>query len=335
MRFVSHVTPNFLEQIRDPGSRFHSEYLAYKGGEITRAELIARFPHVAMIGDSVCTGIYISTPWSTLWRARRCRGSDWFLNADPATRIRSVSKRLEELTPFVATHHAGIGALVDNDGERLRFLRRILGTRNLSGQINQLVTVRRFPDLILISIGHNNVDWAWRRSPNELEQPELVLRQQRSTFKEVFARRLRTLVSHAGRRHHRVAIVVFGLVNFGSYFIGRSEAEHRRAKNAALYPHLETTYKYHVSFRPEYRENLVRLTAMVNDDLRAMVDGFDRERIANVQLRYSAALAKADLSRAELLHSVDGWHASVEGHNVLADAAFRDLGPSLKFLGIV
>jgi hypothetical protein len=58
------------------------------------------------------------------------------------------------------------------------------------------------------------------------------------------------------------------------------------------------------------------------------------EGTRHIHLRYSDALAKADLSRAELLHPVDGWHASVEGHNVLAEAAFSDLGPSLEFLGI-
>ena len=65
-----------------------------------------------------------------------------------------------------------------------------------------------------------------------------------------------------------------------------------------------------------------------------MVEQFQRELSGNIQLRYSDALATADLSRAELLHPVDGWHASVEGHNVLAQAAFSDLGPSLEFLGI-
>ena len=54
----------------------------------------------------------------------------------------------------------------------------------------------------------------------------------------------------------------------------------------------------------------------------------------NVQLHYSDALATADLSRVELLHPIDGWHASVEGHNVLAEVAFRDLEPSLEFLGL-
>ena len=58
------------------------------------------------------------------------------------------------------------------------------------------------------------------------------------------------------------------------------------------------------------------------------------EDAGNIQLRYSHALATADLARAELLHPIDAWHASAEGHNVLAKAAFSDLAPSLQFLGL-
>jgi lysophospholipase L1-like esterase len=75
---------------------------------------------------------------------------------------------------------------------------------------------------------------------------------------------------------------------------------------------------------------------MVNEELRAIVEELNRELVdtGNIQLRYSDALATADLGRAELLHPIDGWHASIKGHNVLAQAAFSDLGPSLEFLGI-
>jgi lysophospholipase L1-like esterase len=75
---------------------------------------------------------------------------------------------------------------------------------------------------------------------------------------------------------------------------------------------------------------------MVNEELRAMVSDLNGDLAdnSNIQLQYSDALATADLSRVELLHPIDGWHASVEGHNVLAEAAFRDLGPSLEFLGL-
>lgn len=81
-------------------------------------------------------------------------------------------------------------------------------------------------------------------------------------------------------------------------------------------PHLETTYKYFVSFHPTYRRNLIRLAAMVNEELRAMVEALNHEFVhqtEHIQLRYSNALAPADLSRAELLHPIDGWHASDSG----------------------
>jgi hypothetical protein len=98
---------------------------------------------------------------------------------------------------------------------------------------------------------------------------------------------------------------------------------------------LETTYKYFVSFHPRYRRKLIRLAAMANEELHAMVEELNHEiLVEQIQLRYSDALATADLSRSELLHPVDGWHASIEGHNAMAQAACRDLKTSLEFLGI-
>ena len=290
-----------------------------------------------MIGDSVCLDVCLSSILGTSWRARTCRGGNWFLdiNGSPKS-VRSVSKRLEKLTPFVATEHAGVGAMVDYEGERENFFRRILGTRNFSGQINQLLTTSRFPDLILVSIGHNNVDWTWWCRPDQLNQLEDQLRRQGWKIRENFERQMRRLIEHARIEQHPVAIIVFGLINFDSYFKGREEAENRRASASTLYPHFETTYKYFKSFQPAYRCNVIRLAEIVNDELCAMVDEFngDLDASRNIHLQYSDALARADLSRAELLHAVDGCHASVEGHTVLADAAFGALGSSLKFLGI-
>jgi lysophospholipase L1-like esterase len=331
------VSANFLERISEPASPFYSDYLAYRNGDVPQAGLITRLPHVALIGDSVCTGVYISSICGTFWRARTCRGNNWFLDTNPTPAgIQSVSKRLEKFTPFVAIECAGIGALVDHEGQRQNFFRRILQTRNFSGQIGDLLTMKRFPDLTLISIGHNNVDWTWWCVPAELEQPENRLRELSRRFRENFARQMRRLIGRAPTPPHRIAIVVYGLVNFGSYFRGREIAERLRANDASRYPYLQTTYKYFRSFRPAYRANLIRLGGMVNEELRAMVNDLNGELAdnPNMQLQYSDALATADLSRVELLHPIDGWHASVEGHNVLAEAAFRDLGPSLEFLGL-
>jgi lysophospholipase L1-like esterase len=320
----------------EPASRFHSDYLAYRKGAITRAELIARLPHIAMLGDSVCMDVYISSAWSTFWRAHTRRGKNWFLHVDPGPGVRSVSKDLDAITPFVAMEYAGIGALVDHQPGRQNLFRRLLGTQNFSGQISALMRAHRFPDLVLISIGHNNVDWAWRCSQDELNAPEKRLKRVTREFRENYAREVRRLLGHARVQPHRVAIVVFGLINFGSYFKGREQAEQLRKSDTNLYPHLETTYRYFLSFHPAYRGNLIRLSAMVNDELSKMVDELNRELhdAGNIQLRYSDALATADLSRAELLHPIDGWHASVEGHNALAKAAVSDLGASLEFIAL-
>jgi lysophospholipase L1-like esterase len=331
------ISPNFEDCLADSASRFYSNYCAYRNRKIAYDVLISRLPHVATLGDSVCTGIYVSSPWSTFWRAHACRGGNWFFDdGSGRTDIRSVSKRLEGVTPFVAIEYAGIGAMVDHDRVRPNFFRRVLGTRNFSGQINEVLRAQRFPDLILIAIGHNNVDWVWQCPPNELDAPERHLDCQCKEFRENYARELRRLLGRAGTVEDRVAVVVFGLINFEQYFRGRGEAERLRESDAHLYPHLETTYKYFRSFHPAYRRNLIRLASMVNEELRAMVEELNRERadMGNIQLRYSDAFATADLSRAELLHPIDGWHASAKGHNVLAEAAFSHLGPSLEFLGI-
>jgi lysophospholipase L1-like esterase len=338
MKFARFVSSNFLERVAEPESPFHRDYLAYRMGEITRTQLMARLPHVAMLGDSVCMGIYISSAWRTLWLAHRSGGQNWFFNLDNnASSVRSISKRLDEITPFVASEYAGIGALVDDEHERLNVFRHILGTRNFSGQIREVLRAARFPDLILIAIGHNNVDWAWRCPPIEFDRPEQRLLRLSKQFQRNYSRNLRRLLDGARIQRHRVAIVVYGLINFQSYFQGREAAERLRRSDSNLYPYLESTYKHFISFHPEYRRNLVRLAAMANEELRAMVDDLNSEflhRDEHIQLRYSHALTTADLSRAELLHPIDGWHASVEGHNVLAEAASNDLEPSLNFLGI-
>jgi len=326
-----------LERVAEPASRFYSDYLAYCNGDIPQAELIARLPHVAMVGDSVCTGVYISSAWSTFWRARTCRGNNWFLDTNPAPLgIESVSKRLEKLTPFVAVEFAGIGALVDPQGKRQNFFRKILRTRNFSGQIGDLLVMKRFPDLVLISIGHNNIDWAWRSPASDLEQPDSRLQRQSREVRNNFTRQMRRLIDRARAQRYRVGVMVYGLINFESYFVGREIAERLRSQDPSRYPHLESTYKYFTSFRPAYRFNLIRLARMVNGELREMVSELNSGLgdNTNVHLQYSDALATADLSRVELLHPIDGWHASVQGHNVLAKAAFRDLRPSLEFLGI-
>jgi lysophospholipase L1-like esterase len=329
-----------LKRVADPDSRFHGHYLSYQHGRIDRDQLLSRLPHIAMIGDSLSTGLYVSSRLSTFWRARTRFGNNWFLDTDPSPKsVYSVFERLDRVTPVIAIEYARMGALVDSQSERLPLSRRILGTRNFSGQVEQLLSQKRFPDLILIWIGHNNVDWAWRAPAAELKEPEARLQRLSNQFRQNYTGQMQRLIERARIESHRVAIAVFGLADFRSFFKARRTAEIIREKDKSLYPYLGSDCKYLISMRPLYRDDLIRLVGIVNDGLRAMVGQLSRDLkladCASVQVQYCAALAEVDLSSVEVIHAVDGWHPSVHGHNLFAEAAYRDLEPCFKFLGLV
>jgi lysophospholipase L1-like esterase len=331
------ISSDYVEKLADPRSRFHADYLEYKNRHIDRGELIARLPHVAMIGDSLSKNAYISSIPSAFWRARTERRRDWFLDTDSSpTSVYSVFERLEKLTPVVVTEYSGVGAMVDEGTSKANFFRRLVRTRNFSEQVSQIIKAKRHPDLVMIWIGHNNVDWASETPANEREHPEKHLAELAKKFRTDYARQLQRLISRAQNDNHKVSIVVFGLVNFEAFFKAREAAEALRAHDRRLYPYLEVDYQHFMSMRPVYRANMIRFALMMNEQLREMVNELNRElgHGSNVQVRYSDALATADISRVELIHAMDAWHPSVKGHNVLAQAAFNALRASLEFLGI-
>ncbi|HWY50169.1 MAG TPA: SGNH/GDSL hydrolase family protein [Chthoniobacterales bacterium] len=335
MKSATAVSPNYLDQVADPQSRFHADYLKYRQKQISRGELVARLPHVAMIGDSLSKDAYVSSIPSTFWRARTRRGRDWFLDTDPSPdSVYSVFEQLQKITPLVATEYSGVGALVDPGNAKASFARQLIRTRNFSGQVDQVLKSRRYPDLILLWIGHNNLDWAAGISTSEREHPEKYFEQLTKTFRENYERQVRRLISRAQTENHKVSIVVYGLVNFEAFFKAREQTEALKAQNPKLYPYLEVDYQHFISMKPEYRKGMIKLALKINEELRKMVGELKRAHSLNVQLRYSDALSNVDIGRAELIHAMDAWHPSVKGHSVLAKAAFSALPPSLEFLGI-
>src|SRR5436309_507715 len=206
------TTPDYLESISRPSSPFYKEYLEYRRGRISRAELVRRLPHVAMMGDSLTQHFYISSPASFFWRARTQRRKYWFLDTDPdPAGIHSVYERLEAFTPLVATEYNGACAVVASSRAGDGFRRKIVRTRNLFGQAHQILRKKRFPDLIMIWIGHNNLDWAEGLSPNEREHPEKHLQEMATKFRVNYHETLQCLIDRAKTENPNLAIGVFGV----------------------------------------------------------------------------------------------------------------------------
>ena len=53
------TTPDYRERVSQVSSPFYNDYLEYRRGRISRAELVRRLPHVAMMGDSLTQHFYI------------------------------------------------------------------------------------------------------------------------------------------------------------------------------------------------------------------------------------------------------------------------------------
>ena len=324
-----------LSGISNPASPHHTDYLEYQQGRLTEAQLLDRLPHIAIIGDSLSRDFYISSLISMVWRSKMNHRCDWFLDTDAsANSVYSLYERLAQETPLVACEYSSAGAWVDSGENRNRFLGSWLPF-SFSQQTDLILEEKRFPDLVLLWIGHNNLHWV--RSVDPKENVETGLQKMATNFRKDYTRQLGRLVERAQDQKQRRAIIVFGLVNFKSFFEARDAAEQLREKNPKLYPYFDAGYQRYESMKPEYRGNMVKLALMVNEELRSMVGEFNRKLggDSQVRLEYSDALATVDLSDVESIHRIDAWHPSSKGHSVLAEAAFGALRPSLNFLGIV
>ena len=140
--------------------------------------------------------------------------------------------------------------------------------------------------------------------PRRPEKIETGLQKMAANFRKDYARQLGRLVERAREQKQRRAFIVFGLVNFKSFFEARDAAEQLRKENPKLYPYFEVDYKHYESMKPEYRANMVKLALMINEELRAMVGEFNRKLggDSQVRLEYSDALATVDLSDVESIH---------------------------------
>jgi lysophospholipase L1-like esterase len=326
-----------LSGISNPASPHHTDYQEYQQGRLTKAQLMDRLPHIAMIGDSLSRDFYVSSLLSMIWRSKMNHGRDWFLDTDPsANSVYSLYERLAEETPLVAWEYSSGGGRVDTGGGGKRFL-WFWFPLHFSQQTDLILAEKRFPDLVLIWIGHNNLHWEWFVDPFRPEEIETGLQKMAANFRQDYERQLGRLVERAREEKPRRAIIVFGLVNFKSFFEARDAAERLRKENPKLYPYFEVDYKHYASMKPEYRGNMMKLALMINEELRAVVGEFNRKLGGDPQVRieYSDALATVDLGGVESIHRVDAWHPSSKGHSVLAQAAFGALRPSLNFLGIV
>jgi lysophospholipase L1-like esterase len=190
--------------------------------------------------------------------------------------------------------------------------------------------------VVLLWIGHNNTDWLKRLTEAERRDPSKELPRLAREFGASYAEELEVLLDRAGKEKHPVAVVVFGLADFRTFFEMRRKAAALHARDPARYPYYDATCRYFEALQPANQENTTQLGLMMNEELRKMVARLRRQRPThpNVRLEYSDALARLNLSDLKTFNSLDAWHPSILGHDELAKRAFNAIAPSLAFVGI-
>lgn len=284
---------------------------------------------IALIGDSLSTAFHISSTPAMLLRMWVAWKRNWFLNLPQEQKVHpSVVERLSSLGTITGVLHASSGAKVDN-GYRRSILDRVTDTWHFSHQVGE-VLAGRFPDILLIWIGHNNVDWK-SQTNSPTHESFLALSDK---FIDRYERQLRRLLSGALASNQRAALVVFGLINFAAFFQARNEAESMRRADGSLYPHLESGYKYFVSMKPEYRDGMIGLAGLYNQKLNVLCQKLGEQLSGSeIRLVYSDAMAVARIDKSNFLCAVDAWHASPYGHSVLADSVYPIVQDQANFLG--
>ena len=284
---------------------------------------------ISLIGDSLSTGFHVSSSPAMLLRMWGEWKRNWFLNLPPENEVhQSVVERLSSLGTITGFLHASTGATVDN-GSCRSLHDRITDRWHFSHQVDE-VLAGRFPDLLLIWIGHNNVDWK-SQTDSPTHEFFCVLA---DDFVHRYEIQLRRLLGGALASNQRAVLVVFGLINFEAFFQAREEAESRRRADRRLYPHLESDYKYFVSMKPEYRHGMIELAGLYNQKLNVLCQKLGEQLSGSeIRLVYSDAMAVARIDKSDFLCAVDAWHASPYGHGVLADSVYPIVQDQASFLG--
>jgi len=124
-----------------------------------------------------------------------------------AKQLYSLDERIDKITRWSRPTMLGPARLVTaHSGDE--DLIHMSGTRPISGSVDQLLKPKRFPDLLLLWIGNNNLDWVNGASPACREHPEKYLQERAKRFRVDYTRQMRRLISRAEGEDHPVAIVV-------------------------------------------------------------------------------------------------------------------------------
>jgi len=281
---------------------------------------------ITALGDSLTTGFYVSALLTTALRIRRRLDSNWFY--DQSGDIHSVQERCNKAGNFRFINLARASAHVFHE-EGTSLLDRLLGVHHFESQVDRWLALEEVPDVTLIWLGHNDLDWVAHPDAEVAKTLASVKSLLTERFEASYQAQLQRMLEAGATARPGKVIIACGLVNFEYFFEARREAECLRQSDAALYPYLERDYDFFASMKPEFRDSMIELSLAYNENIRHCAHNL-AQRPGGINLVYSSALHDVDISDVSSLSKYDAWHPSRAGHRSIAVGGFAAIEPYLE-----
>ncbi|MBI3549318.1 MAG: hypothetical protein HY078_09790 [Elusimicrobia bacterium] len=288
---------------------------------------------MALIGDSLSTNFHLAGTWSMIQMCRRAHrsGGNWFMDPQPATSgIVSLAALLGRLTRVRAVNRSTVGSYVDGafPDARHPVVMWVMRSLTFRQQVTRLIEKRDFPDVVLVWVGHPNLDWV--RGFQKYGRGDIpgYLGSIADRMARTYDAQLRRLVRRADEKRTPTLILVYGLVDMRSGARSRQTMMGLKTADPGRYPRLYDASDIFLGLRPENSAGTSELRDLVNERMKRVVESLAAS--GKVLVEYSDALARVDISDPLLANRHDAWHASAAGHSRWAEAAFADLEPRLR-----
>lgn len=283
---------------------------------------------MVLIGDSLSRDVHITSKAGLFWSIRTERMGGWYLDNSPQPDTAfSLFERVGEKFTVKAGNYARPAAYVDGYQDFNAAKDFVFLVRHFSQQVDEVLAQKELPDLVMIYIGNNNLDW--RLLPEYAQKSSLSEDDFRSLGRK-FAKnwrqqleRLERGLARDGRRH---AVYVLGLGNFPGYMTVRDDLVKTGASQN--YPYFQTAAEeYCTSMKSEFCESTRRLYRELNGQLDVVVYAVAQENShgrgnPNLKFYFDPVTSRQPYQRSDF-HAHDGWHFSTSGHSELARRVFE------------
>ena len=270
---------------------------------------------IAAIGDSITAGFHIASDLNMFLRMWVKKKNSWFSE---------IVRQIREKIPVVSYNFSSAGSKL-SDKTFPGPLDKLFRIKNMGAQVDEVLQLDSFPDMVLIWMGHNDLNWLAKK-----EKDITKIGQQ---FGLDFQKQLERLCVQATQQNNKTAIIVLGFINIRTLFYLRDVVAAIKKQNSKLFPYFEKGYKMFPSMRPEYKEQTIKLADMMNTELANSVafcqNNYQNDRFC---ILYSDDLSKLSTNSPSHVTAIDGWHPSIEGQKQLAKTIWPVIEKELEKL---